>query len=126
VTDVRGAFNVAAEPVLDARTLAEALHARAVPVSARAARAAADASWRMRLQPSPPGWIDLALAVPLMDTTRARTELGWTPRYTATEALLELLGGLRDGADFPTPPLAAQTTGPWRVGELRTRVGASV
>jgi hypothetical protein len=50
--------------------------------------------------------------------------LGWQPRRTAVEALTELLDGLRDGADFPTPPLA-RTTAPLRIGELRTRVGAA-
>jgi nucleoside-diphosphate-sugar epimerase len=28
----------------------------------------------------------------VMDTTRAKTELDWTPRYTALEALREALG----------------------------------
>jgi len=121
----RGAFNVAAEPVLDPRVLADALGARRVPLRAGLLRAAADVTWRLRLQPSPPGWIDLALAVPLMETTRAREVLGWEPRRSSVQALLELLDGLRDGADFPTPPLASATTAPLRTGELRTRVGAA-
>ena len=123
--DAHGAFNVAAEPVLDPAVLAEALGARRVPLRAGALRAAAALSWRLRLQPSPPGWVDLAFAVPLMDTSRARRELGWEPRRTSVEALTELLDGLRDGADFPTPPLSAQTTAPLRERELRTRVGAA-
>ncbi|HEV7774219.1 MAG TPA: NAD-dependent epimerase/dehydratase family protein [Conexibacter sp.] len=125
LADVRGAFNVAAEPVLDPRVLAEALGARRVPVRAGLLRRAADLSWRLRLQPSPAGWIDLALGVPLMDCGRVRRELGWEPQFSATDALLELLDGLRDGADFPTPPLAAATTGPLRLRELRSGVGAS-
>jgi nucleoside-diphosphate-sugar epimerase len=123
-TDVRGAFNVAADPVVDPDMLAEVLGARKVPLQGRVLRGLADASWRLRLQPSPPGWIDLALGVPLMDTTRARTELGWEPKRTATEALLELLEGLRDGADFPTPPLAGESGGPLRIRELATGIGA--
>lgn len=123
--DAHGAFNVAADPVLDPRVLAETLGARPVPLRAGLLRMAADVSWRLRLQPSPPGWVDLAFAVPLMDTSRARAELGWTPRRTSVEALLELLGGLRDGADFPTPPLSAETTAPARRRELRTGVGAT-
>jgi len=123
--DAHGAFNVAAEPVLDPRVLAAALHARRVPVRAGLLRGAAELSWRLRLQPSPGGWVDLALAVPLMDTTRARRELGWEPRRSSVEALEELLAGLRDGADFPTPPLSSQTTAPLRERELRTGVGAT-
>ncbi|HEX4804513.1 MAG TPA: NAD-dependent epimerase/dehydratase family protein [Conexibacter sp.] len=123
--DAHGAFNVAADPVLDPRVLAEALHARRVPLRAGLLRAAADVTWRLRLQPSPPGWVDLAFAVPLMDTGRARRELGWEPRRSSVEALLELLDGLHDGADFPTPPLSARTTAPARRRELRTGVGAA-
>jgi UDP-glucose 4-epimerase len=123
--DARGAFNVAAEPVLDPATLAAALHARRVPLRSGLLRGAAALTWKLRLQPSPPGWIDLALAVPLMDTTRARTVLGWEPRRTSVEALNELLDGLRDGADFPTPPLSSATTAPLRERELRTGVGAA-
>lgn len=121
----RGAYNIAAEPVLDPATLARALGARRVPVRAGIVRALADATWRARLQPTPPGWLDLGLSVPLMDTARARDQLGWRPRTSATDALLELLRGLHDGADFPTPPLARATTAPARVRELRTGVGAT-
>jgi UDP-glucose 4-epimerase len=125
VSDAHGAFNVAADPAIDPAVLAEALGARRIPLRAGMLRAAAELSWRLRLQPSPPGWVDLALAVPLMDTGRARRELGWEPRRTSVEALLELLDGLRDGADFPTPPLSAATTAPLRSRELRTGVGAA-
>jgi hypothetical protein len=75
------------------------------------------------LQPTPPGWLDLALAVPLLDTTRARDELGWTPRKTADGALRELLDGMREGAGDDTPPLSPRTSGPLRVRELVTGVG---
>jgi UDP-glucose 4-epimerase len=80
-------------------------------------------TWRLRLQPSPPGWVDMGLGVPLMDTTRARTELGWTPRHTAADALLELLDGMRERAGEDTPPLSPQTTAPARVREVLTGVG---
>ncbi|HST40956.1 MAG TPA: NAD-dependent epimerase/dehydratase family protein, partial [Conexibacter sp.] len=49
--DARGAFNVAAEPVLDPAVLAQALGARRLPLRAGLLRGAADASWRLRLQP---------------------------------------------------------------------------
>ncbi len=123
VGDVRGAFNVAAEPVLDAREVGRILNARPLPIPARPARAAVELSWRLRLQPVTPGWLDMALNVPVMDTTRARTELGWSPQRSAEDTLLDLLEGLRTGADFPTPPLAKETSGPFRIREILTGVG---
>jgi len=120
----RGAYNIAAGPVLDGAELGRLLGARPLAVHGGLLRAAAGAAFRLRLHPTPPGWLDLALGVPLLDATRARTELGWEPRHTAGEALLELLEGLRVSAGMPTPPLDPATTGPWRVREILTGVGA--
>jgi UDP-glucose 4-epimerase len=122
--DVRGAFNIAADPVLDPDELGRVLGARPVPVPARVLRAAADLTHRARLQPTEAGWVDLALGVPVMDTTRARTELGWSPRRTSGEALLELLDGIAHGAGGPTPPMDANAGGRFRREELATGVGA--
>jgi UDP-glucose 4-epimerase len=124
VAGARGAFNVAAEPVLDPTTLSRILDAHAVRLPTGLARIALDTAYRMRLQPSPPGWLDLALAVPLLDVTRAREELGWRPRFGADQALLDLIAGLREGGGIETPPLSPQTGGPLRVRELLSGVGA--
>ncbi|HEX2051637.1 MAG TPA: NAD-dependent epimerase/dehydratase family protein [Actinomycetota bacterium] len=121
--DARGAFNVAADPVLDPDVLGRVAGARPVRVSARVVRAATDATWRLHLQPTPPGWVDMGLQTPIMDTSRARAELGWTPRRSATEALVELLEGMRTNAGIATPPLAPHTGGPLRIRELATGVG---
>jgi UDP-glucose 4-epimerase len=121
--EARGAYNVAAEPLLDVPALARLLGARPVPVPVSLARVAADLTWRARLQPTPAGWLDMGLGVPAMDTTRAREELGWTPRRTAEEALLELIDGLRHADGAPTPPLAPDAGGSRRVHELLTGVG---
>jgi nucleoside-diphosphate-sugar epimerase len=123
LADVRGPFNIAADPVLDGPALGTLLGARPVPVSARALRAAAALSFRLRLQPTEPGWVDLGFGVPLMSGERARAALGWFPAVSATDAVAQLLEGLRSGADAPTPPLARSTTGPVRWRELVTGVG---
>jgi UDP-glucose 4-epimerase len=120
----RGAYNVAADPVLDAATLARALGARPVELPVGAVRTAADLSWRLRLQPTPPGWLDMGMSVPIMDSGRIRRELGWEPRHAADETLLELIEGIRESAGAPTPPLEAHAGGPLRVREFATRVGA--
>ena len=119
----RGAYNVAAPPVLDPPELARLLGARRVPVPAGVLRAAASVTWRARLQPTPPGWVDLAFGIPVMSTERIESELGWHASRTAGEALLELLGGMRDSAGFETPPLHASSGGPLRVRELLTGIG---
>ena len=121
--DVRGAFNIAAEPEIGIEELQELFGARSFPLPARALRAAADLSWKLRLQPSSPGWIDLALGVPTMDTTRAREELGWKPTMTSLEALDDLLKGLRNAEGAPTPPLEPSAGGPFRAREFATGVG---
>jgi UDP-glucose 4-epimerase len=72
----------------------------------------------------PRGWLDLALAVPLLDVSRARSELGWEPRLGGDEALLDLLDGLREGAGMPTSPLDPSTGGPARAAELAGGAGA--
>jgi UDP-glucose 4-epimerase len=116
--DAHGAYNIAAEPVLDPAELGRILGARPVTVPARVVRAVAKATWRARLQPTPPGWLDMGLAVPMLDTTRAREELGWSARHSASDALLELMDGLRRSAGFGTPPLDPAAGGRFRSREM--------
>ena len=106
VSSVRGAFNVAADPVLDAEELGRLLDARPVTVPNGLVRAVADATWRLRLQPTPPGWVDLAVSAPVLGTERIRKELGWSPRFSSHEAVLDLLDGFASAAAGPTPALA--------------------
>jgi UDP-glucose 4-epimerase len=68
-------------------------------------RAGTAGSWHLHLQPTAPGWIDLARSVPLMATDRARVELGWAPSRGARETLSDLLGGMHDDSGGPTPAL---------------------
>ncbi|MEV8562733.1 NAD-dependent epimerase/dehydratase family protein [Streptomyces sp. NPDC051917] len=105
VRTVHGAFNLAAEPVVDAAMLAKMFDARAVPVPGWPVRAAVSAAWRAHLLHTPPSLFDAVLHFPIMDTTRAQRELAWAPRYTVQEALQEWLNGLHEDAGLPTPPL---------------------
>lgn len=124
LSDARGAFNLAADPVIGPAELADIFHARRLKLPAAVLRAGAAATFALRLQPTEPGWVDMALAVPLMSASRARAELGWEPRRSGTDALAELIDGIRAGSDLNTPPLARETSGPGRVRELLSGVGA--
>jgi UDP-glucose 4-epimerase len=87
-----GAFNIAAEPVLDPRAIADVLGAKTwMPVRARVVRALVELTWRLRIQATDAGWIDIAVNVPVMSTDRARQILGWTPSVTSTDALAEIV-----------------------------------
>lgn len=123
VSDVRGAFNIAADPVLDPGELGEVLGAKPVRVSPAAVRTVASATWKLHLQPTPPGWVDMALQTPILDSGRARKELDWSPAYTSKEALLDLLDGMRAGAGADTPPLKPRAGGPARLKEIATGIG---
>ncbi|MFK0213437.1 MULTISPECIES: NAD-dependent epimerase/dehydratase family protein [unclassified Streptomyces] len=109
--DVRGAFNLAAEPVIDGAVLGELLGARPVRVPAGAVRGAVAAAWRLRLAGASPGLFDALRHLPLLATERARRELGWEPATSSLEALEAFLRGVRSGAGDDTGPLAGHRVG---------------
>ena len=122
--DAHGAYNVAAEPVLDGHGFARALGSRYVPVPTAPVRALAAATYAARLQPTEAGWLDLGTQAPLMDCSRIRDELGWTPRRDGVEALEDVLAGLREDAGADTPPLHPRAGGRARVREVLSGLGA--
>jgi nucleoside-diphosphate-sugar epimerase len=117
---VGGAFNLAADPPLAASDIAEALGAKLVPFPRAVLRGAVAASWNLGLQPLDPGWIDLAFAVPLMDSGRARRELGWEPGMDAKTALAELVDGMKESHGTSSPPLRPRVV-PAEVRDLLQR-----
>jgi nucleoside-diphosphate-sugar epimerase len=121
--DVRGSFNIAADPPIDSERLAELFDARTVEIPASLVRRLTEFTWRLHIQPTPPGWLDMALEVPLMSSARAKRELEWEPRFSAIAALEELIQGMRAGAGFPTPPLE-EGGAKERAQEVRTGVGS--
>jgi UDP-glucose 4-epimerase len=106
---IGGAFNVAADPVLTPDDLARAIGARrSVGLPVAALRALVWVTWRAHLQPTDPGWIDLAAKSPLMSTARIR-ELGWTPTTSAPQALEQLVGGMSSAAGTASPPMRSRS-----------------
>jgi nucleoside-diphosphate-sugar epimerase len=124
-SDVRGAFNLAAEPILDGATLAEALSARLLVVPPTLVRAVMASAWHARLAPAEPALFDLVLGLPELDVTRARNELRWTPSASSIDAVRAFLRGMAEGAGASTAPLTPDS---WRsrLHELRSGVGSRV
>ena len=101
-----GAFNLATEPVLDRSQFAAVVGGVGPPAPPAVLRPIMDLAWRAHLQPTDPGWLDLAMSVPLMRTERARAALlGWAPTQQLTETLRDFLDALRRGAGGVGPVL---------------------
>ncbi len=93
----RGSFNIAAD-TLDGRAAAALVGARPIDVAPCVMRSAITALSVARLIALTPGWYDVATNTPLMDTSKARHELGWAPARSSTESARELIDGLAEGA----------------------------
>ncbi len=109
-----GAFNIAAEPVLTPQEVGQLLRAkRILPIPMALLHAAAGLTWRLRLQPTDSGWVDMAAGAPVMDTSRARRLLGWEPRTSSIDAIAQVLDGMGAGEGItPSPALKPRRTWP--------------
>ncbi|HEX6025503.1 MAG TPA: NAD-dependent epimerase/dehydratase family protein [Solirubrobacter sp.] len=85
-----GVYNLAGDGSITLGDLARALGWLAVPVPKIAVRAASMTA-KLPLMPPITEWLVAGRVPVLMDTTRARTQLGWKPRYTTRETLEALL-----------------------------------
>jgi nucleoside-diphosphate-sugar epimerase len=108
---VPGPFNLAAEPLMDADALARALGTVRVPVPAFVLRTAVSAAFTAHVIPTEPGWLDMGIGLPALNTERARKLLDWTPVHPGDEVLAEFVAALGRGEGGPGPllrPAAAQ------------------
>jgi UDP-glucose 4-epimerase len=108
-SDVSGPFNLAADPVVDAKLVASLLDATTFSVTPSLLRSAAKLAWHAHLIPASPGWVDMGHRTPLMDTSRAQRELGWRPTVSAGDTVAELLDGVRKRAGADTPVLMSKS-----------------
>jgi nucleoside-diphosphate-sugar epimerase len=104
-SDRTGAFNIAAEPVLDGRLIAAEFGGLAAPLPLPLLRLLARTAGRSRLVPAGESWLELSAAVPLLDCSRAERELGWRARHDARDALRDLLAGIAAGSGADSPPM---------------------
>lgn len=82
-----GAYNIAADDVISVVDIARELGFLPLPIRGAPARAAARAISKLPFLPPQLQWVEAAAHPAIMDTTRAKTELGWKPQFTARESL---------------------------------------
>ena len=86
-----GAYNVAADDVITSVDVARELGLRAVGVPGRPVAAAARAVAHLPYLPSVAQWVEAVSHPAIMDTSKAKSELGWKPQHTAIESLRSML-----------------------------------
>ena len=100
-----GPFNLAAEPLMDAAEVARAVGSVRVPVPATLLRLGLSAAFAAHLVPTEPGWLDLGIGAPALDSTRARKLLDWAPFHRGDEVLAQFVTALGEGQGAPGPVL---------------------
>jgi len=85
-----GAYNLAGDGVVTVADVAKALGGRPVRVPAVAASAASAAISRVPFVPSMLEWLHVARTSVVMNTTKAKTQLGWRPVHSSAETLAAL------------------------------------
>jgi nucleoside-diphosphate-sugar epimerase len=89
-----GAYNIAADGVITVADVVRELGLTPLPVPGELASGAARAAAAIPPLPFlPPAteWVEAAAHPAIMDTTKAKRELGWEPKYSALEALRDTL-----------------------------------
>lgn len=132
---IPGALNICADNLLGAQELADLIdHGRFVKLPTHVFRTALGVGHGTKLVAADARWLDMGVAVPRMDNSRAKQKLGWRPKYNANEAVCDLLQGMADGQGAETiplrprdldlpPPLLTQTTnwsGPSRASDAES------
>jgi nucleoside-diphosphate-sugar epimerase len=85
-----GAYNIAGDGEVTLGDVARATGTRSVRVPQSAALAVSEALARLPMVPAAAEWVHLGRTSVVMDTSRAREVLHWTPAHTAQETLDEL------------------------------------
>lgn len=85
-----GVYNIAGDGTVSARDVVREMGMLPVPVPGRLVMTGARALSRLPFPPfTPPAleWVEAISHPAIMETAKARTELGWKPRYSALDAL---------------------------------------
>ena len=87
-----GAYNIAADDVVTGADIVRELGLRPIRVPGGPFAAAARAVSKVPFLPSGLQWVEAIGRPVIMDTTKAKTQLGWEPQHTAVESLRATLG----------------------------------
>lgn len=90
-----GTYNLAAQGTFTMRDLARELGWRSVTVPGPATRLTAGLVTRLPAMPPQAHWIQAARVPVIMDTTRARLDLGWSPEHDVVATLASTVAGAR-------------------------------
>jgi nucleoside-diphosphate-sugar epimerase len=94
-----GTYNIAADDVLTGADIARELGILPLPVPKGLVRGAARVVAALPLAAPAVGWAEALTHPAIMDSSKAKRELGWTPRHSAIDALRAALDGLVPPAD---------------------------
>jgi UDP-glucose 4-epimerase len=91
-----GPYNLAASGTLKMADIAAELGWYSIPVPDTALEATAEIVSRIPSLPEAFAWVHAIRQPVLMKTDRAKTQLGWKPKYTAKQTLKQLVAAYRD------------------------------
>jgi len=86
-----GAYNIAADGIVTAADVARELGLLPLALPPGPAQIVARALAAVPFLPPVAGWVEAASHPAIMDTSRAKRELGWAPRFSALETLRDTL-----------------------------------
>jgi nucleoside-diphosphate-sugar epimerase len=91
-----GIYNLAGDGVVTMTDISRELGWRTVPLPGLAVKGLVGLVTRLgRLLPQELAWVNVARRSVIMDTTKARRELGWRPRHDAAETMRETIAGAK-------------------------------
>jgi nucleoside-diphosphate-sugar epimerase len=91
-----GVYNLAADGLLTLSDLAAELGWYAVPVPEVTLEATAELARRLPFLPPEAEWVQAFRVPVIMDTAKARRQLGWRPKHDARETLRQTVAGARE------------------------------
>jgi len=97
-----GVYNLAGEGQITLADIADEFGWYSIPVPELAVDATAEIVARLPFLPDEASWIEALRRPVIMDTTRAREQLGWVPEHDARETLQQTVAARRAEVEAET------------------------